>query len=642
MRIAGRMGSLAAMAAAWLAAPTQAAADWLDEMPSVAEVAAVIDREYAQTSNQSTVAINTAAALILLRQLLEYRLAEDAGLSPQRRAEVRAIEDAYLRAELAIGRQPGSRRGALSPAEVRRFYESRRYQACATADCYRYWVLFQLEFWNAANFRQRVLPLLFPCGSAADVLEIAARNAMSAPLVPYTPAASVGGDPTLLERLARNTPAAAACSADGADLDGDGLCHDWEAQLRRVRTLPAAITCDMFALERATTSDAASITLTFRTTSALANRPIRVTACRASAPTPEACRGAASQQLGSTTLSAATDLAPGQHDVTLFRNQPLPLDTRLPYVVVIGEAAGQRSDTYFEKRLMGVVVHGYTFKRLLAVASLDEDLGDAVRDYLLGNEIVDEWQAAMVASLKSAGCYDDSSFAYDWRFDSTLELRSLLTARAAELYDEIVRRATAMRSQHDGDVVDLHLIGHSRGAVILSEALKEWQRRRNDALRGSYVRITMLDPHPGTNDVSPQEDVYAPDDLAGAAINGWIYSKYRETQGRIDDPLPIIVAGVGVREAEVWFQHSRVAAILAAPVVRDPDMNKVGLNLWGLGGATDTITRASDPSLRILWRDLTGMTLADGSVVDHPRVVDYFQAHIDRNAVRGRCVVPPR
>jgi hypothetical protein len=104
----------------------QAAADWLDELPSVAEAAAVVDREYGAASDQGTVAINTAAALILLRQLLAYRASDDPDLSPQRREQMRAVEQSYLRAELAIGRQPGARR-FVSRRSAAVFFESRRY-----------------------------------------------------------------------------------------------------------------------------------------------------------------------------------------------------------------------------------------------------------------------------------------------------------------------------------------------------------------------------------------------------------------------------------------------------------------------------------------------------------------------------------
>jgi hypothetical protein len=240
----------------------------------------------------------------------------------------------------------------------------------------------------------------------------------------------------------------------------------------------------------------------------------------------------------------------------------------------------------------------------------------------------------MVRSLIGGGCYDAATFAFDWRFDSTLNVDSLLTARARELYGEIVRRASDMIRQHEGDVVDVHFIGHSRGTVVISEALKEWKARPSDPLKGSHVRVTLLDPHPATNDVSPQEDV-APSAFAGA-----FYSRYRQVQSQVDDPLIELPGGIGIREAEVWFQHSRVRDILAAPVVRDADMPLVGINLWGLGASTDVITPRTDPSIRILWRNLTSFTFDDGAMIDHPGVADYFQAHIDRNAVAGRCVVP--
>jgi hypothetical protein len=83
-------------------------------------------------------------------------------------------------------------------------------------------VSFQLEFWNAASFRQRLLPPLFPRGEAGALLELAARHALSAPVVPFTPAAATAADAGRLAQLALGVAAPATCSTDGDDVDGDG------------------------------------------------------------------------------------------------------------------------------------------------------------------------------------------------------------------------------------------------------------------------------------------------------------------------------------------------------------------------------------------------------------------------------------
>ncbi|MGH9578215.1 MAG: hypothetical protein ACRD3R_12325, partial [Terriglobales bacterium] len=258
----GRCSLAVASLALLTVLPGGARADWLDEMPSVAAVAEVIDREYNRgPESQSAVAVYTAAALILLRQVMVYRVNEDPNLTDAQGAQMQAIADEYLRAELAIGRDPGRRRGALNEAAVRQFYESRLYEKCATAECYRFWMGFQLEWWNAFKFRELILPQLFPCGSAAEVLAIAQRHALRSPSLAFTPAAARPSD---LAAIATHLAAAnrpAACTADGEDVDGDGLCADWEASLKKARLAKKAPgdPCAPFKLLRASTEDGESI-----------------------------------------------------------------------------------------------------------------------------------------------------------------------------------------------------------------------------------------------------------------------------------------------------------------------------------------------------------------------------------------------
>lgn len=638
----------ATLLAAITTAPAHAADDWLDEMPDVAKVAEVVDRAWAgSAARQSTVAINTAAALMLLRQLMNYRAAAEPAMSPERRARMQAIADSYLLAELAIGRSRGVRQGEPSAAELQRNYESRRYEKCATPACYQYWIRRELEYWGAFKFRQMLFPQLFPCGSAPAMLEIIQQHALEMPLIPFTPASPLPGDAAEMARLEQLATAPAACPADGADIDGDRQCHDWEAGLglARTRTGPAIAACPVIKLENATTVDAESIRIRYTAGPGLAGQPIRLTACRATIQTLQKCEGPLTKPIGVETLSAPAQLAPGPHEETILRGRVLAPDTAMPYVIVVGEAAGETSQTYFKKWMLGVVVHGFTFKRMLVAATaVDEDLASDVREWLFRDEKPQEWQNAMVQSLEKIACYDSQTFAFSWQFASTLESRVALHENAVRLYDEIGRHAIDMVHQHFGDVVDVHLIGHSRGTIIASEVLKEWKDRPAPGLEGSYVRVTLLDPHPANNAIRQQEDVYFPDDsLSAQALYGWVHAKYRVTQDQIQDPMIELPGGIGIREAEVWFQHTRVKDILAAPEYRDADLPISGFNLWGLGATTGShITSRTDRSISLLWRNLTNFRFDDGALVDHGGVTEYFQNHIDRNAVPGKCVMPPR
>ena len=218
--------------AAMLGGPIAQAQDWLDDMPTLERVALVAHEDNAIT--QDAQATHVARILILLRQAMAYRAATEPDMSAERMAKLRKLDATYQQAELAIGKGLGKRSGGLSPEQVQQYYESRRYQKCVVADCYDYWLKGQLEWWGAAKFRERLLPMLMPCERAKEFNALVAQNAMSAPLVPETPALTR----TLTEAAKAAMvpmPAETCNQAMGRDVDGDGLCFEWEARLYDVK-----------------------------------------------------------------------------------------------------------------------------------------------------------------------------------------------------------------------------------------------------------------------------------------------------------------------------------------------------------------------------------------------------------------------
>ena len=134
----------------------------------------------------------------------------------------------------------------------------------------------------------------------------------------------------------------------------------------------------------------------------LAGRPIRLTACRAAIPTLASCEGPLAELIGVETLSAAELLVPGRHEATILAGVVLTPDTSKPYVIIVGDSAGETSQTYFHKWTMGVIVHGYAFRLALSIASLTATTEDIVRQAVHGDEGLEDWQAPMVQTLKSS------------------------------------------------------------------------------------------------------------------------------------------------------------------------------------------------------------------------------------------------
>jgi hypothetical protein len=392
-----------------------------------------------------------------------------------------------------------------------------------------------------------------------------------------------------------------------------------------------------FRVTRATSPDGRSIRVEYATGAMGSTQPVRFRVYRSSEPRLNGSESAIGEETVSIVGAPKADYT---YDAVILQDRDLVPDTNRPYVVVVGEAGGQTSTAYFRKHMLGVIVHGYTFKLLLEFANRSTATQLPVRDWLSYNDEVEDWQFNMKTALELVHCYDSGTVAFDWGYESVTDLASLLTSKGMELFERVDRRATAMEAQHDGDVVDVHFIGHSRGTVLIGQALKEWAKRKSPALAGSYVRVTLLDPHPANNSVKPQEDV-EPGDLGRS-----FYDTYYAFQDRVKDPAVVLPAGAGIRQVTVFFQQSRVSDIQSHP----PDLMSrwSPLNLWGQGGSLDFITRNNASGVPIEWHQLT--TFPTGEVVNHSGVVTYYERELwahqsplyEGRPGLGNCLAVPR
>jgi hypothetical protein len=612
----------------------------VDDLPSVERVARVVQQQVGPVDQrQDAAATEVAATLILLRQLMKYQSAVEAS-SGAAAARLQAIDAEYQRAELAIGLGLGRRAGGLNAAQVAQFYESRAHQKCATADCYAYWLKMQLEQWGAFDFRRRMLPLLFPCERANQFLELMNRNAMSAPLVPETPALRK----TLLGSAAPSAAPPASCAASGLDVDGDGQCSDWELHLHDFQSQPPVTSsCAPLILVRATTPDAESISVKYRITPQFGIQPLRLVACRATNIAVRSCVGPQVVPIGQEVVSSPADLAVGEHEIQILKGHVLAPDTKHPYIIVLADTAGETTQTWFQKRLVGVLVHGYAFHVGPAIAKFLSDPGTKdvdegwfeqyVKDWVLNDGKIVPWELDMGKSLLERACYDPDSFAFNWRYDSTRPMPMIPTERAGDLYADIVALAHKLEARHDGDVVDVHLIGHSRGAVVVGETLKRWHDHRDAALAGAYIKVTLLDPHPADNKFVPQENVRP------GSLDGKCHTAYTMIQERTKDPAINLPEGIGLREVLLFYQQTTYAQIQSTHKYATDDDITCPMNLWGQsGGKVRTVTVPRGIKFTVV--NLTGRKLADGRIIDHGAVPTWYQQIIDK-AAPASCDLPP-
>jgi hypothetical protein len=178
---------------------------------------------------------------------------------------------------------------------------------------------------------------------------------------------------------------------------------------------------------------------------------------------------------------------------------------------------------------------------------------------------------------------------------------------------------------------------------MASEALREWSVRGTEpALRGSYVIVTLLDPHPANNDAGVNED-YERDNWRARMA----YGTYREFQAAAKDPPIALPAGSGIREVQVLYQRNTAAAVAANPPqlenLWDRKVDEAfGFWLWGQSG--DDIARNNGSGVPVRARRLA--RFEDGETVTHSGVVDFYRRQYQPNdpltvmsPERGTC--PP-
>lgn len=142
--------------------------------------------------------------------------------------------------------------------------------------------------------------------------------------------------------------------------------------------------------------------------------------------------------------------------------------------------------------------------------------------------------------------------------------------------------------------VDIHLIGHSRGTVVMSEAARILNSNHPVTRNGS-VKLSLLDPHPARNTESNRYSA-TPNAL------GWLAELVLKIfQGFTKDPDPVIPNDVA---SAVYYQETPTSNI-------DWGVNPLEsiLNLWGIPIGTNSVV-------------LTGQNMG------HAEVVDYYQCQV--------------
>jgi hypothetical protein len=198
--------------------------DWIDEFPSVTEVAHAAFEEmkvtaarknFDNTGDDDAIAINLAGTFVVLRQIMLLKYNEEPPMKKDREEKLKKLVASYLEAELTIGRGWAGRRGYITGAPPSGL-------GCRDEACYRRWFLLHLNASSGrAEYRERVLNRLFPCGTLAKELnELRQKHATTVPYMP-SPAATL----RIEKELAGIAPV--GCTVHGGDSRKNGLCDAW-------------------------------------------------------------------------------------------------------------------------------------------------------------------------------------------------------------------------------------------------------------------------------------------------------------------------------------------------------------------------------------------------------------------------------
>lgn len=182
------------------------------------------------------------------------------------------------------------------------------------------------------------------------------------------------------------------------------------------------------------------------------------------------------------------------------------------------------------------------------------------------------------------------------------------------MYNQIVAAASRLSGLQENDIIDVQLIGHSRGASVIGVAMQDLITNPPNIpqLQHGYYEMTFLDPHPANsdtvNDVSlaslqALSLVWTPAEYATVVldIGYFVASVYAND--------PSITVLPRVNQAQEYYQTNSNFALSSSSLLNS--LWEAVFNLWGVPGQ---ITVA-DPSTTLAYAvDLSSLGVGHGEV----------------------------
>jgi hypothetical protein len=297
--------------------------------------------------------------------------------------------------------------------------------------------------------------------------------------------------------------------------------------------------------------------------------------------------------------SDRADLSAGPHQGVKLAlpgtsGQALTPNPARPFIVVAANpSAGISASTIasFETHVLGVISHGLE-----------------INPFVWLTNAAPAWETQMAASLQQRDGYE-AVIPFAWSLWSILPLPGFIELAGNQLYQQVAAEADQLAAQHPGDVVDINFIGHSRGAVVISEVLQDLAVRSDPATQGGFMQMTLLDPHPANPQLTGFS--FSPASLLAtllADVSVLIEALTRDPQ---------VVVPANVVAAQEFDQQTPVG-------VPFPSLGERLLNLWGEPPAA--LPNQSGQPIQSV--NLTNVNAPGIGFIGHSEVHDWYQANV--------------
>ncbi len=236
--------------------------------------------------------------------------------------------------------------------------------------------------------------------------------------------------------------------------------------------------------------------------------------------------------------------APGQDNLV----EPLAPDPSLPYVLAVVVDAQGKVPTDL------TVDDSQAHFKIWVIADVTQGFGSS-----------DQSWVQQMASLLSGPPFPsqagyNSAMPFYW--NSFRPLPGQTVSGGNSLYEQILGQAAGLKPDlGENDVIDVQLIGHSRGSAVIGQAMQDLVSNLNTeepALAEGYYKLTFLDPHPANlntlTDISVGSLLAPPTDLAGLLLYAVFSAAY-------DDPR--VVVNSRVNQVDDYYEQDSVSNINA-------------------------------------------------------------------------------